>query len=247
MFRAFAPLALLALASSVLAQTQTDCNPLNQTCPDDAALGTTFNTQFNASMQEFDTKFWNVTAGTSLISFGNDNGADLSLQGKGDTVTIKSNFYIFFGTVSIVMKAAPGTGIISTIILLSDDLDEIDWEIMGGNTTTVENNYYGWGNTSQFNSKYPALDGAQEDYHNYTIDWTQEKIQWILDGNVVREAGYEAPGLYPQTPARVQFGVWCGGCSASEGTVQWAGGKTDFSDAPFNMYVNSLREGVVLD
>lgn len=233
MFLALAPLALLC--ATAFAQTSTDCNPLNTTCPSDPALGTTFDTQFNASMQEFDTQFWNVTAGTSLISFGNDNGADLSLQKKGDTVTIKSNFYIFFGSVSIVMKAAPGTGIISTIILLSDDLDEVDWEIMGGNTTTVENNYYGWGNTSQYNSKYPALDGAAEAYHNYTINWTQEKIQWILDNNVVREAPYEAPGMYPQTPCRVQFGVWCGGCSSAEGTVQWAGGKSDFTDAPFNM------------
>ncbi|CAK3970755.1 glycoside hydrolase family 16 [Lecanosticta acicola] len=239
MFLAIASLAAF-WATTSLAQTTTDCNPLNSTCPSDPALGTTYATQFNATMQEFPSQYWNVTAGTSLISFGDTNGADLSLQTSTDTVTIKSNFYIFFGTVSIVMKAAPGTGIISTIILLSDDLDEVDWEIMGGNSTTVENNYYGWGNTSQYNSKYPALDGAQDSYHNYTINWSQEKIQWILDDNVVREAGYEEPGMYPQTPCRVQFGVWCGGCSESEGTVEWAGGKSDFTDAPFNMYVKSI-------
>lgn len=222
------PLALFA--ASAFAQTSTDCNPLNATCPEDPALGTTFSTQFNKSMEEFDPTYWNVTAGTSLVSFG-ENGAEMPIHKDGDLVTVKSNFYIFWGTVEIIMKAAPGTGIISTVILLSDDLDEIDWEIMGGNTSTVENNYYGWGNTSQFNAEYPALDGAQEDYHNYTINWTQEKIQWILNDNVVREASYEDPGNYPQTPARIQFGLWCGGCSKSEGTRQWAGGDTTFDDA----------------
>ncbi|KAF2170512.1 glycoside hydrolase family 16 protein [Zasmidium cellare ATCC 36951] len=239
MFRStLLPLALLAVGA--WAQTSTDCNPLNSTCPSDPALGTTFDSPFNKSTTEFNPTFWNITAGTDLITFG-DDGASMPLTKKGDTVTVKSNFYIFWGTVEIIMKAAAGTGIISTVILLSDDLDEIDWEIMGGNSSTVENNYYGWGNTSQFNSEYPALDGAQSDYHNYTINWTKDKIQWILNNNTVREASYDSPGNYPQTPARVQFGVWCGGCSESEGTRQWAGGDTNFDQAPFTMYVKSIR------
>lgn len=40
---------------------------------------------------------------------------------------MQSNFYIFFGVVSTVMKAAPGQGIISSIVMESDDLDEVDW------------------------------------------------------------------------------------------------------------------------
>ncbi|EME39843.1 glycoside hydrolase family 16 protein [Dothistroma septosporum NZE10] len=233
------PLAISALR--VAAQTSTDCNPLNSTCADDPALGTTFYDVYNKSVSQFDINYWNVTAGAQLISFDDQNGAALAIDGEGDSVTVKSNFYIFWGTVEIMMKAASGTGIISTVILLSDDLDEIDWEIMGGNLSTVENNYYGWGNTTQINSEYPALDGAQDDYHNYTIVWSQEKLQWMLNGNVVREQSYLDPGLYPQTPCRIQFGLWCGGCSKSEGTVQWAGGKADFKDAPFVMNVKSIK------
>ncbi|KAK4611840.1 putative extracellular glycosidase [Fulvia fulva] len=233
------PLALLALR--VAAQTSTDCNPLSANCPDDPALGTTFSDAYNKSVSEFDINFWNVTAGTQLISFDDQDGAAMAIDKEGDSVTVKSNFYIFWGTVEIMMKAAPGTGIISTVILLSDDLDEVDWEVMGGNSSTVENNYYGWGNTTQINSQYPALDGAQDDFHNYTIVWSQEKIQWMLNGNVVREQGYLEPGLYPQTPCRIQFGLWCGGCSENEGTRQWAGGKADFKGAPYVMNVKSIK------
>lgn len=45
---------------------------------------------------------------------------------------------------------------------------------------------------------------------------------------------------YPQTPCRLKIGSWAGGASSSPGTVTWAGGATDFADAPFVMYVDSV-------
>ena len=33
------------------------------------------------------------------------------------------------------MKAAKGTGIVSSIVFESTDLDEIDWEFLGGDST----------------------------------------------------------------------------------------------------------------
>lgn len=46
---------------------------------------------------------------------------------KGDAPTIDTNFHLFFGKVEVTMKAAPGTGVVSSIVLESDVLDEIDW------------------------------------------------------------------------------------------------------------------------
>lgn len=233
-------LPLTLFAASAFAQTFTDCNPLNSTCPSDPALGTTLTQTFNESQVEFDPSFWTVAAGTDLISFGAD-GAELALQSATDTVTLISTFYIFWGVAEFNFKAAAGTGIVSSAILLSDDLDEIDWEIIGGNSSNVENNWYGWGNTTQINSEWPVLANAQTDFTNYTIDWTQERIQYSINGQVVRTVNYNEPGQYPQTPCRVQFGVWCGGCSKQEGTVQWAGGKPDWSQAPYTMTMQSIR------
>ncbi len=150
MYRWILPVA--AFASYVVAQTETSCNPLHKTCPNDPALGTTFETTFNESMVEFDPSFFNITAGTDLISFSQD-GAELTIAEQGQSVTIQTAFYIMFGKVEMIFKAASGVGIISTYNLLSDDLDEIDLEIMGGNTSFVSNNFFGWGNTSQFNSQ----------------------------------------------------------------------------------------------
>jgi hypothetical protein len=133
---------LLLSATTAFAQTFSKCNPLNTTCPDNPALGTTLEETFNSSTNGFDANYWHFDGGEDLVSFGKE-GAELPLVNNKDVVTIKSNFYIFFGTLEFIMKAAPGNGIISTVILLSDDLDEIDWEIKGGNHTTVSNNYYG--------------------------------------------------------------------------------------------------------
>lgn len=140
---AFLPIALFA--ASVAAQTTTSCNPLNSTaCPDDSALGTTYNGTWDSSDTELNTKLWNVTAGTDDIQF-TDNGLELVISESGDSVTAESTFYIFWGQVEVMMKAAAGTGIISTFDLLSDDLDEIDLEIKGGNKTSVSSNWYGYG------------------------------------------------------------------------------------------------------
>ncbi|KAF2769031.1 concanavalin A-like lectin/glucanase [Teratosphaeria nubilosa] len=237
--RAVLPVALLAATGA--AQTSTNCNPLNSTCSDDAALGTTYNETFTASTTELNPDLWNVTAGTEDIQFTSE-GAELVISKSGDSVTAESAFYIFWGTVEIIMKAANGTGIISTFDLLSDDLDEIDVEIMGGNTTAIETNWYGWGNTSQYNSKYLAVDGSQESFHNYTIAWSSTGLQWYIDGQVGRDLPYARPGQYPQTPSRLKFGIWAGGDSTEpEGTREWAGGDTDWSQGPFTMTIQSIK------
>ena len=235
MSRLLRTLALLALAAtSAFAQTSTDCNPRNGTCPEDPALGTTFEMTFNKSMTEMDPRFFNVTAGAEYISF-TDEGADLTISEQGHSVTIKTAFYIFFGRAELVFRAAKGTGIISTLITLSDTLDEIDWEIRGGITKNVTNTYFGWGNTTQYNGEEPSTEawpgGAMGGFHNYTVDWSKEKIDYFMDGELVRTADYEEPGQYPQTPSFIRFGVWAGGDpSLKKGTNDWAGGVTDYDD-----------------
>ncbi|KAK5159560.1 hypothetical protein LTS14_002702 [Recurvomyces mirabilis] len=215
------------------------CNPLNSTCPIDPALGTTLNQTFTAASTQLNPNLWNVTAGGEAIQFG-ANGAELVISNPGESITAESTFYIQFGQVEVMMQAAAGQGIISTFDLLSDDLDEIDLEIMGGNTSFVESNWYGWGNTSQFNAVYHPLNGPQESLHNYTIVWTKDQLQWIIDGNVARTVPYAEPGQYPQTPSKLKFGIWAGGDSPQPGTVAWAGGKVDWTKGPFTMTVQSI-------
>ncbi len=109
----------------------------------------------------------------------------------------------------------------------------------------METNYFGKGNTTTYDrATYVPVSSPQNSFHTYTIDWTADYIKWIVDGNVIRTLLYnDANGgkTFPQTPMQVKMGNWVGGSStAPAGTVQWAGGKSDFSKAPFTMLVKSV-------
>lgn len=121
-FLKYAAAALAAAAPLVSAQTYTECNPLDKTCPADA--GTTESQMSFDFTQSSGLDKWKTTAGT--VNTG-ANGAEFTINQRGDAPTIETDFYIFFGDISITMKAAPGTGIVSSLVFESDDLDEIDW------------------------------------------------------------------------------------------------------------------------
>lgn len=238
---------ILALAATALAQTSTICDPLKVSCPADPALGTSFNTTWNGDSSLND-DYWTPDAGGGPSYPSNNTGAAFSVTGKGIAPTITTDFYMFWGHVEVMMKASSGQGIISSIVLLSDDLDEIDWEIMGGNTTHVETNYYGKGNATQMNAIYYPCDDPQADYHNYTINWNAEKVEWILDGNVLRTlvpddaVDDDGKSMFPQTPMQLKIGSWAGGDPSNpEGTIEWAGGVTDYAKGPYTMLVQSME------
>jgi len=147
---AFLLFTLASLLSLATAQTWTSCNPLNRTdCPSMTALGTNYT--INCNDTRADTSIWNNTAGA--ISYIND-GARFAVDQRGLSPTLTSNFYIFFGKVSVIMKAARGQGVVSSIVLQSDLLDEMDWEWIGGNETHVQSNYFGKGNYASAYRRY---------------------------------------------------------------------------------------------
>ena len=119
----FLKLAAAALAvAQASAQTYTSCNPLTATCPADAG-STESNMSFDFT-QSSSMSQWKTVAGT--VNTG-ANGAEFTINKRFDAPTIETDFYIFFGDISVTMKAAPGVGIVSSIVLQSDDLDEVDW------------------------------------------------------------------------------------------------------------------------
>ncbi|CAI6309007.1 unnamed protein product [Periconia digitata] len=228
--------AFLALAS---AQTFTACNPMEKDCPNDPAIAATFETNFKAGKDAV--KGWKQTAGE--LKYGPD-GAEFTLAKKGDAPTIQSEGYLHFGYVEVKMKAAAGAGIVSSIVLQSEDLDEVDWEYIGSVPSKVQMNYFGKGNTTTYDRMIEAPISSHLEMHTYALNWTAEAITWIIDDKPVRTLQYaEANGgkNFPQTPSNVRIGIWAGGDSDSPGTVEWAGGKPDYSKAPFTQTVESIK------
>ena len=82
----------------------------------------TFSSDFTKGASALDG--WTVTAGDLHYD---DQGAAFTIAKKGDAPTIETKDYFLFGNVEVKMKTAPGTGVVSSVVMESDDLDEIDW------------------------------------------------------------------------------------------------------------------------
>ncbi|MBE3045870.1 family 16 glycosylhydrolase, partial [Candidatus Bathyarchaeota archaeon] len=95
-------------------------------------------------------------------------------------------------------------------------------------------------NRGQFN---PA-ENSQGEFHTYTIDWTKDRLLWAVDDIEVRtlDADKAEENQYPQSPMQVKFGSWAGGDPSNpEGTIGWAGGRTNYENGPYTMVVKSIH------
>lgn len=145
------------------------------------------------------------------------------------------------------MRTAPGTGIVSSGMMLSDDLDELDFEFLGGEPTIAQTIYFGKGKTGNRNQVLKVnVPNTQTTTHNFTIVWGKDSTEFYIDGAIVRTLttteAITSGQTYPQTPMVVRVGSWAGGdASNSPGTIEWAGGSTDYTKGPFNMLLERIE------
>ena len=236
--RALAAVATATLyCTPTIAQTYSNCNPITQgvgSCSADTALGKSVDIDFTSASDSFTT--------SGAPTYGSD-GASFTIAQEGDAPMLTSKWYIMFGKVELVAQAAPGVGIVSSFVLQSDDLDEIDYEWVGCETEQVQSNYFGKGQTTTYNrGALHSAPGSQTGFHTYTIDWTADEIVWQVDGTTVRALKpADANNQYPQTPMQIKIGAWAGGDpSNAAGTISWACGTTDYSAGPYTMKVKSV-------
>ncbi|KAM0544537.1 hypothetical protein ACHAPJ_011754 [Fusarium lateritium] len=227
----------LAASSVVSAQTYTDCNPLKKTCPPDPAFG---KDKTSCNFANGECSAFKVTSEAGINY--DKKGAKFTIKKENQAPTIATGKYIFFGRVDVEAQAAPGQGIVTSIVLQSDTLDEIDWEWLGGDATQVQSNYFSKGDTTTYDrGAFHEIADPLTTFHKYSIEWNKNEVQWIIDGKTVRTLKAAEVKGFPESPMQVKMGTWCaGGSETEEGTVQWAGGRTDFSKAPFDAYYKSV-------
>lgn len=252
----WAAVAASLLARLATAQTTTSCNPTQTSesdrlltranhapitnrrraaCDPDDALGMAVDVDFTQGEVN------SFTSSGGSPTYDSD-GVTFTITKQGDAPQLNSLFYIMFGKVEITMKCATGTGIVSSVVLESDDLDEIDMEFLGVRPEEMQAMYFGQGESPDDALLIVSTPDNQADFVTYTVDWSANRIIWSVAGSQVRVLEFnDANGYYPQTPMRLKFGAWAGGDSSNAaGTISWAGGQTDYSQGPFSMTVQSV-------
>ncbi|KAF9090567.1 hypothetical protein BGX29_011402 [Mortierella sp. GBA35] len=88
---------------------------------------------------------------------------------------------------------------------------------------------------------HPLKKSATENDLVYKIEWTPEKIEWSVDGRVLRtlrakDLSRSHPGLeIPSQPMQIQLTIWDAG--HGKDTRDWAGGVTDYGEHDEKEYV----------
>lgn len=254
-------LGLAAVVPLVLAQTKSECDPTaGDKCAPDPAFGKCGQEQvFDfASYDKGDgwkkdksfRDLWKpddgVLGDNSPLSIDEANGAVFTISKDDQAPLIKSLKYIFFGKIDITVKAAPGRGIVTSVVLESDDRDEIDWEWVGADQGNVQTNFFSKGVDDYTHGKtLPVTFNPMEGLHTYSIDWTPDHIIFSIDGKEIRRATpaeADNGAKWPQTPAMIKLGTWVAGKpGGSQGTIDWAGGLVDMSQAPFVGWYKEIR------
>ena len=217
------------------------------TCPPTPGLDSTYYfvdfTTIDSTPKDWIVPTWcRVTYNTK----GRQNGAELEFLERYDSQQLYSSFYFLFGRIEFVVQAAPGPGIISDMMTLSDDLDELDWEFRGTLDDEVQTGWFGKGVTGLYNhSITPKIPTPMTQFHTYAFDWTADRVIWEADGAVVRTL-YAADCVgtanqYPQTPMKAMIGLWDAG--DPDHYDPWSAGLTPIPppEGGYSFYVKSVK------
>jgi beta-glucanase (GH16 family) len=115
-------------------------------------------------------------------------------------VTTQNTFTTRFGRVSVRAKIPKGQGMWPAIWMLGANKTEIDWpgcgeidimEILGHETDKLLTTLHYTGEDNKYeiieNTHVLSTGDFSESYHEYTLDWTPEKLSFSLDSNPLYE------------------------------------------------------------
>ncbi|KAJ1936334.1 putative glycosidase CRH2, partial [Linderina macrospora] len=173
-----------------------------------------------------------------------------SANKAGFGATADASHTIKYGKVTARVKTASvAKGVVSSFIIRDDQSgDEIDFEWVGLSPNQVQTNYY-FNDVLDYTKMVPYDLGkdTSAEFHDYSINWTEDSIVWSVDGKAIRTVNkadtYNATSktyAFPSAESRIAFSIWDGG-SGAQGTADWAGYPTPWNaDTIYKMYVDSV-------
>jgi len=200
---------------------------------------------FATNLAQFSTQNASVADGILTLNLTNNpNSTTVPYYG----VEMRSAQTLLYGKVSARMRFAPGSGVISGLVLFytpypNCNWNEIDIEHLGKSSNSSQLNcqvYTGTVDPSCTASVSPTQDplvvdlgfNAETDFHVYDIEWTPQNVKYYADGNLLRT--WDASIALMNQPQTILLTIWASSVAA------WAG-AVDSTTAPTSAQVDWIK------
>lgn len=195
-----------------------------------AASGSASGKSFVDDFKKLDSGRWYVSDGWSNGAFQNctwskknvsvqDGTLDLTFEKrkagkrKHACAEIQTRARFGYGTYEIRMKSVGGSGLDSAFFTYIGETDkqphdEIDFEVLGKDTSRVQLNQYVAGKGGH--EKLVAVPGgADTGFHDYAFVWEPDRIRYYVDGKLVHTVTDKS--AIPSHPQKIFASVWASG------------------------------------
>ncbi|WP_114787575.1 family 16 glycosylhydrolase [Vibrio tetraodonis] len=147
---------------------------------------------------------------------------------------VRSHDFYSYGCFEIDIKPIRAPGVVTSFFLFSGPYDkphdgngmhnEIDIEFLGSNTNMVQMNF--WTDDDDYSNSHETLIfldfDASKDFHRYGIYWSEDSIEWFIDGKSVLkvlDSPFDPIPSISSSRLRMMFNVW----ATDPKIANWAG------------------------
>ncbi|KAI4340280.1 hypothetical protein MLD38_025132 [Melastoma candidum] len=177
----------------------------------------------------FEEGYTQIFGDDNLVVHRDGRTVHLTLDERTGSGFASQDLYLHgFFSASIKLPSDYTAGVVVAFYMSNGDVyeknhDEIDFEFLGnirGKEWRIQTNVYGNGSTNiGREERYGLWFDPADDFHQYSILWTESKIIFYVDGVPIREVKKTESmgGQFPSKPMTVYVTIWDGSDWATNG------------------------------
>uniref|UniRef100_A0A5B6YPB5 Xyloglucan endotransglucosylase/hydrolase n=1 Tax=Davidia involucrata TaxID=16924 RepID=A0A5B6YPB5_DAVIN len=183
----------------------------------------------NLPILSFDEGYSQLFGDDNLMVLRDGKSVHLSLDERTGSGFVSQDLYLHgFFSASIKLPADYTAGVVVAFYMSNGDIfeknhDELDFEFLGnirGKDWRIQTNVYGNGSTSVGREeRYGLWFDPSEDFHQYSILWTESQIIFYVDNVPIRKIKRTEAmgGDFPSKPMSLYATIWDGSDWATNG------------------------------
>ncbi|KAK4484095.1 hypothetical protein RD792_011319 [Penstemon davidsonii] len=195
----------------------------------------------NLPILSFDEGYSQLFGDDNLMVLKDGKSVHISLNERTGSGFVSQDLYLHgYFSASIKLPSDYTAGVVVAFYMSNGDIyeknhDEIDFEFLGnirGKDWRIQTNIYGNGSTSiGREERYGLWFDPSEDFHQYSILWTENQIIFYVDNVPIREIirTEKMGGDFPSKPMSLYATIWDGSNWATNGGKY----KVSYKFAPY--------------